>query len=360
MQLNTTRVAQSMQGYSLSQFFTTLIFAVIIAVIEIVIFLCTRTIFKRIYEPKTYLGDEKRRVEPLPRTPYGWLPALLKMPKEDLIRTSGLDAYFFARYLYIHAIFFLSSFVVLGVILFPIYTIDGKGEAFGKNGLDILTFGNISPHHSLRYIAPLVLAYVFLEKRQALLRSSTYQSRASATTILVTAIPKEYLCPDVLYRIFNQFPGGVKHIWLNRNLEDLPDKANKRMKLVEKLETIECKLIKTALKNEAKKKKMMMKNNQINLEEHVTIDEEEADLLTYYIPKRKHPTMRIGSIPILSSLCCGKKVDAITYCKKTISKLNTEIERAKLNLNKYKPINSAFIQFNTQIAAHMAVQSVAA
>ncbi|CAF1438391.1 unnamed protein product [Adineta steineri] len=376
MQLNTTRVAQSMQGYSLSQFFTTLIFAVIIAVIEIVIFLCTRTIFKRIYEPKTYLGDEKRRVEPLPRTPYGWLPALLKMPKEDLIRTSGLDAYFFARYLYIHAIFFLSSFIVLGVILFPIYTIDGKGEAFGKNGLDILTFGNISSHHSLRYIAPLVLAYVFLgayffmlyvemkvfvEKRQALLRSSTYQSRASATTILVTAIPKEYLYPDVLYRIFNQFPGGVKHIWLNRNLEDLPDKANKRMKLVEKLETIECKLIKTALKNEAKKKKMMMKNNQINLEEHVTIDEEEEeDLLTYYIPKKKHPTMRIGSIPILSSLCCGKKVDAITYCKKTISKLNTEIERAKLNLNKYKPINSAFIQFNTQIAAHMAVQSVAA
>ncbi|CAF4454678.1 unnamed protein product, partial [Rotaria magnacalcarata] len=46
------------------------------------------------------------------------------MPQEDLIRTAGFDAYFFARYLYVHGLFFLCSFVVLAVILFPIYTID--------------------------------------------------------------------------------------------------------------------------------------------------------------------------------------------------------------------------------------------
>ncbi|UJR11199.1 hypothetical protein I4U23_015380 [Adineta vaga] len=370
MASNTTKAIQSMQGYSLSQFFTTLIASATIGAIEVVLFVAIRTIFKRIYEPKTYLGDEKRRVESLPRTPYGWLPALLKMPKEDLIRTSGLDAYFFARYLYIHAIFFLSSFVLIAIILFPIYTIDGKGKAYGKTGLDILTFGNIPSRHSLRYIAPLVLAYVFLgaylfllyiemkvfvEKRQALLRSSIYQSRASATTILVTAIPKVYLDTDILFRIFNQFPGGVKYIWLNRNLENLPDKVAQRMKLVEKLEAIECKLLKTALKNDAKQKK---KKNTINSEQTLTINEEE--IIDHYIPQSKRPTMRIGIIPILSSLCCGKKVDALTYCKTTISQLNTEIETEKTRLNNYKPINSAFIQFHTQIAAHMAVQSVAA
>ena len=208
------------QGASLSQFFTTLVVAAIIAVVQIAIFLIFRTKFKRIYEPKTFIGPEDRRVEPLPRSFCGWLPALLKMPQEDLIRTSGLDAYFFARYLYIHAFFFLCSFVLLAIILFPIYTVNGKGESGGKAGLDILTFGNIALSHSSRYTAPLIMAYIFIgtflyllysemkafvEKRQALLRSPAYQSRASASTILVTAIPASYMSQDVLFEFSIDF-----------------------------------------------------------------------------------------------------------------------------------------------------------
>ena len=367
MASNTTSATQNSQGASLSQFFTTLAVSAAVAVLEITVFAIIRRTFKRIYEPKTYLGDEKRRVEPLPTSFCGWLPRLLKMPQEDLIRTSGLDAYFFARYLYVHAFFFLSSFVLLAIILFPIYIVDGKGESNGKTGLDLLTFGNISPRHSSRYGAPLVFAYVFIgaflyilysemkafiEKRQMFLRSPMYQSRASATTILVTAIPKAYMSHDVLFRIFNQFPGGVKHIWLNRNLEDLPDKADERTKLVQKLETVECKLIKSALKIENKRQK---KGSQ---KAHLAVVEE--NVMDRYIPQKKRPTMRIGSIPLLSSLCFGKKVDAITYCTERISQLNTEIEEAKENEDSYEVLNSAFIQFNEQIAAHMAVQCVAA
>ena len=364
----------SAQGSSLSQFLTTLIVAAIIAAIQIVIFLIIRTKFKRIYEPKTFIGPDERLVKPLPRSFCGWLPALLKMPQEDLIHTSGLDAYFFARYLYIHGFFFLSSFVLLAIILFPIYTVDGKGESGGKTGLDILTFGNIAPRNPLRYIAPLILAYVFIgtflyllysemkafvEKRQALLRSPVYQSRASASTILVTVIPPAYMSPDVLFRIFNRFPGGVRYIWLNRNLEDLPDKAKKRTKLVGKLEAVECKLIKAALKNEDKRLKKNGSNGG-----PITIVENTAGfehgVLHRYLPEKKRPTMRIGPIPVLSSLCCGEKVDALAYCKETIAQLNTEIEQAKKHPDNYAVLNSAFIQFNEQIAAHMAVQSVAA
>ena len=370
---NTTSSPGSSKGASLSQFLTTLAVAAIIATIQIVIFLILRTKFKRIYEPKTFIGPEERRVKPLPSSFFGWLPALLRMPQEDLIRTSGLDAYFFARYLYIHALFFLGSFVLLAIILFPIYTVDGKGESGGKVGLDILTFGNIATHHSSRYIGPLILAYVFIgaflyllysemaafvEKRQALLRSPGYQSLTSASTILVTAIPAAYMSQDVLLRIFNRFPGGVRHVWLNRNLEHLPDKAEKRMKLVEKLESVECTLIKAALKNEHKR---LRKNGSGELRTSVddTADSVEQGLLQSYVPEKKRPTMRIGPIPVLSSLCCGQKVDTIAYCKEKIAQLNTEIEEAKTNPGKYAVINSAFIQFNEQLAAHMAVQSVA-
>jgi calcium permeable stress-gated cation channel len=167
------------------------------------------------------------------------------------------------------------------------------------------------------------------------------------------------MAQDVLFRIFNQFPGGVRYIWLNRNLEDLSDKADKRTKLVEKLETVECKLIKAAVKNEAKRqKKVGSKVHPVVIEE--TVPDLEESIIDKYIPKNKRPTMKIGPIPVLSSLCFGKKVDTITYCKETISQLNTEIERAKTTPDNYAVINSAFIQFNKQIAAHMAVQSIAA
>lgn len=365
MSSNTTSAVQSLEGASLSQFFTTLIVSGVIALIEVTIFLIIRTKFKRIYEPKTYIGDENRRVEPLPKTLFGWLPSLLRMPQEDLIRISGLDAYFFGRYLYIHAFFFISSFIILSIILLPIYIVDGKGESYGKKGLDILTFGNISPSNSSRYAAPLVLAYVFIGvflyilycemkafvvKRQLLLRSPAYESRASAATILITGIPKSYMSENILFRIFDQFPGGVKRIWMNRNLEDLPDKAEQRMKLVETLETVECKLIKNILKKEGTRKK---KDNE-SVHPVIIVD----DIIDNYINEKNRPKMRIGSIPLLSSFCFGKKVDTIEYCKETISKLNNEIERAKLNDENYLVLNSAFIQFNKQIGAHMAVQSV--
>jgi hypothetical protein len=356
---NTTSAVQALEGASLSQFLTTLIVSGVIAAIEITIFILIRRKFKRIYEPKTYIGEETKRVEPLPKSFFGWLPALLKIPQEDLIRTSGLDAYFFARYLYIHAIFFLSSFILLSIILFPIYAVDGKGETYGKKGLDILTFGNISPSNSSRYAAPLIFAYAFIggflyilylemknfvEKRQAFLRSPEYRSHPSSSTILVTTIPKAYMSRDVLLRIFNQFPGGVKHIWLNLDLDDLPDKVDERTKFVDKLETAECKMIKNALKKEIKRVNYKVDSVEISVER--------------YIPENDRPKMRIGPIPLLSSLYFGKKVDTITYYKETISQLNTAIERAKTRLDNYKVHNSAFIEFNQQISAHMAVQCV--
>lgn len=184
----------------------------------------------------------------------------------------------------------------------------------------------------------------FVNKRQAILRTSVYQTAASARTILVTAISRKYMSYDVLFRIFDQFPGGVKYIWLNRDLENLPDKAAERLKFVEKLETVECQLIQNALKVKSETRRTIHQRRESYQDE---------DIPSTYISKRKRPTMRTGIIPLI-----GKKVDTINYCKEKISQLNNEIESAKSNLNNYNVLNSAFIQFHKPIAAHMAVQSV--
>jgi hypothetical protein len=54
----------------------------------------------------------------------------------------------------------------------------------------------------------------------------------------------------------------------------------------------------------------------------------------------------------------NKKVDTIYWCRAELARLNVEIEEDQQHPERYPPMNSAFIQFNNQVAAHMACQSV--
>ena len=55
---------------------------------------------------------------------------------------------------------------------------------------------------------------------------------------------------------------------------------------------------------------------------------------------------------------CGQKVDTIDYCRKEVARLNLEIEEDQRHPENYPLMNSAFVQFNNQVAAHMACQAV--
>jgi hypothetical protein len=54
----------------------------------------------------------------------------------------------------------------------------------------------------------------------------------------------------------------------------------------------------------------------------------------------------------------NKKVDTIYWCRAELARLNLEIEEDQEHPERYPIMNSAFIQFNHQVAAHMACQSV--
>ena len=83
-----------------------------------------------------------------------------------------------------------------------------------------------------------------------------------------------------------------------------------------------------------------------------------------WVQRKDRPTHRparfewtpgwLPSLPFIS-----KKVDTIYWCRKELARLNMEIELDQKNPDRYPLMNSAFIQFNHQVAAHMACQSVA-
>jgi hypothetical protein len=92
-----------------------------------------------------------------------------------------------------------------------------------------------------------------------------------------------------------------------------------------------------------------------------TAEDDENALWRRYIKPKDRETMRIPlfdkswwpSLPFM-----GKKVDTIYYCRKELARLNQEIAEDQANPERFPLMNSAFIQFNHQVAAHMACQSL--
>ena len=80
-----------------------------------------------------------------------------------------------------------------------------------------------------------------------------------------------------------------------------------------------------------------------------------------YLGEKERETMRLPifgwewmpSLPLI-----GRKVDTINYCRNEVARLNVEIEEDQKEPERFPLMNSAFIQFNHQVAAHMACQAV--
>jgi calcium permeable stress-gated cation channel len=104
--------------------------------------------------------NARKRVDPLPATPWGWIPKLLSTPTHEVIGKSGLDGYFLLRYLRMMLILFGGGMLVIWPVLLPVNVVNQKGSAGGVNGMDLLSISNIENPN--RYWAHVVMAIVFV------------------------------------------------------------------------------------------------------------------------------------------------------------------------------------------------------
>ncbi|TPX10462.1 uncharacterized protein E0L32_008512 [Thyridium curvatum] len=97
--------------------------------------------------------------------------------------------------------------------------------------------------------------------------------------------------------------------------------------------------------------------------DHSDDDKEEGAEWRKWLKESDRPTHRLPLFDFTPSWLPGlpgihKKVDTIYWCRKELAQLNMEIEEDQQHPERYPIMNSAFIQFNHQVAAHMACQSV--
>ncbi|EED23543.1 DUF221 domain protein, putative [Talaromyces stipitatus ATCC 10500] len=265
------------QGISVSTFVASLATGAIVFAIEALLFLMLKGNLRRIYQPRTYLVPDRERTKPPAPGLFGWVYAVFQTTNAEFIQKCGLDAYFFLRYLRMLLKIFVPLGLVILPILIPINKVGGKDNNVVSNtnsttwnvtGMDQLAWGNITPEHTDRYWAHLVLAvlsilYVcavffdelrgYIRLRQAYLTSPQHRLRASATTVLVTAIPKKWLSVEALTNLYDVFPGGIRNIWINRQLDELNEKVKLRDKLALALEEAETNLIVKCKKAQMKK-----------------------------------------------------------------------------------------------------------
>ncbi|KAK2807329.1 hypothetical protein FQN50_005484 [Emmonsiellopsis sp. PD_5] len=288
---------QKTAGMSITTFMASLATAIIIFAVEFVLFVLLKAKLTRIYQPRTYLVPERERTDPSPAGFFQWIAPVFRTSNSEFIQKCGLDAYFFLRYLRMLLKIFLPLALIIIPVLIPINKAGGKdtnailsrnGTRWNVTGLDQLAWGNVTPEHTHRYWAHLVLAVVvvvyvcavffdelrgYIRLRQTYLTSPQHRLRASATTVLVTAIPSKWLSVEALDGLFDVFPGGVRNIWINRNLDELNEKVKLRNKLALVLEAAETELIKKCKRAQLKLAKRQARKSGKNAAE---IDREKA------------------------------------------------------------------------------------
>jgi calcium permeable stress-gated cation channel len=244
----------------------------------------------------------------------------------------------------------------------------------------------------------------FIHSRQLYLTDPAHSGTAQARTLLITGISSKYLTERQIYNLFSYLPGGVQQVWLNRDLKDLPELHDRRQTACKKLESAETNFLATATKAHFEKikeeekavreaNKSAVKKGDKTREEHAMQEwngtrpltsisvrseqenggtdlERDLSLAEKLVPRDQRPTHRLPlfswmpfSVPFV-----GKKVDSIDWAREEIERCNVALNEGRAQWRRdmasdddssddfYKPLNSAFVLFNQQIAAHLAYQ----
>lgn len=150
-----------------------------------------------------------------------------------------------------------------------------------------------------------------------------------------------------LETLYSIYPGGVRKVWLQRDCSKLADKVEERNKWASKLEAAETRLIQNVLSSHKACGKARV------------IEPGQPLWMAYLSPEsREHHYSPAFGIPWLPSLpYLGNAVDLIDHSLERISTLNKLIAKEEETLGASKPSNSALIQFNRAVGAHMACRS---
>jgi len=166
----------------------------------------------------------------------------------------------------------------------------------------------------------------YVKARQEHLIEHDHARSLQANTILVMGIPERYLSKSALLKVFEELPGGVRKIWINRNLKELPDIYDRRLAACSKLENAETSLLRTAARLRLEAQNQQQKNaaKSTSADSKKAADPEAVPLdFVSDVPRDQRPSHRLGLVPFT-----GQRVDTIEWAREEIKECNKLLNEA--------------------------------
>ena len=295
-----------------------------------------------------------------------------------------------------------------------VFNVGGEPVASNVTGLDTLSWQNVAPTQTNRYWAHLVCAILaicwtiariyreklnFIDVRQRFLTSPEHRLKASAKTVLITNIPKEYRSKEALKTLYDVFVDNDDHsrltAWVNRDYGPLRVLVAHRRSLRHTLEKEELKILRQVNKRHQKSRAVAppkvaeestSQETLAHEDENAAITEDDQQRIStsydidcrdksqlwqkYLKPsaaskisliRQKDGRWKPASSLKIWQLGEKKTVPKIAWLRAEVARLTVKIETFLLKLDDeklFKKQNSAFIQFDRQMSAHMACSLV--
>ena len=321
-------------------------------------------------------------------------------------------------------IVFVPLMIIIVTILLPInynggrdngvFDIGGQLVASNVTGLDRLSWQNVAPTQTNRYWAHLVCAALaiswtlyriyreklnFIDVRQRFLTSPEHRLKASAKTVLITNIPREYRSKEALEALYDVFVDNDDRsrltVWVNRDYGSLRALVARRRSLRHALEKEELKILRQVNKKYQKSGDVSAsKTNAESTSQETLAPDDESEAKTehdeqtistaYDMDCREkaqlwHKYLKPSTASKISVIrakdgnwkpassfkiwASGEKkvIPKIAWLRAEIARLTVQIENLLPRLDdeeRFKKQNSAFIQFDRQMSAHMACSLV--
>ncbi len=221
----------------------------LVALLALLYFYCMRMNEKGYFSHKKIMHPKDTPFD-LPSGLVSWVPVLLSMSEEDVLRYAGFDAVMLLR-VYATALYICAIMSIYGVFVIVPTDITGgqsySGAATSINSFNQLSMSNIQHYDSRMWVHGVglylitgltcCLLYRDFGEYRTLRHDFLRRKQPHLRTILVEGIPTHLRSNDQLLAYFSAlYPGAVSSVYVPHDLSYLRSLINQREDIVGKLE----------------------------------------------------------------------------------------------------------------------------
>lgn len=330
------------------------------------------------YHARKKQSEAASRLPDLPKSLFGWIPVLYRIPEEEVLASAGIDAYAFLSF-FQYAISYLSVtlFFALTIILpvnyrytgdmawpFPMWnatSIDDTPLDPGKDKPPKIKMpkGYLWMYVIFAYFFTWVALYFLLihTKKIIHIRQVALGTQSSVTdrTLRLSGIPKRMRSEEAIIEFIEELEiGKVSSVMLCRDWSRLDSLVDERMACLRRLEEAWAAQFgnRSLIKHERRPQQDFGVDGT-DQESAALLSSSEIEAAHSSPGDRKRPvhTIRYGFLKLQS-----KKVDAIDYYQEKLRKLDEHILETRRM--EFLPTSLAFVTMESTAACQMAIQAI--